>query len=217
MRIFPLLCLAALLPTSVPALSPRFTDGPHVGLVTGGGTVDPSVQIGWQAGYDPSPRTNLQLGYSHHSDYIPAQDLAMLGLPGGSSVALDLSTISFTGRWYAWMGDLTGIYGLAGVQCLLANEDADGVNEAIVRTNSPVRDFSAVVHSEFGLHAGLGVETSLSPNWELFGEYRHQWHDAEVDYTLVTGDPAGVRRAAEVNGRLDYDCDLWRLGVNYRF
>ncbi len=209
--------LVALLPLSCPAASPRFTDGPVVGLLGGGDTVDPSVQFGWHAGYDVAPTINLQLGYSYHSDNIAARDLAILGLPIGSQVDLDLHTLSASSRWYAWMSDRTGIYAMAGLQFMLANEDADEVNRAIVRQNSPIRDFSASVHKEFGLHAGLGVERSLSSNWEAFLEYRHVWHDAEVDYTLVTVDPQGIRRAVETSGNLPYDYDALRLGINYRF
>ena len=140
-----------------------------------------------------------------------------LGLPVGSQVDLDLHTLSASSRLYAWTGDLTGVYGVAGVQFMLANEDADDVNRAIVRQNSPIRDFSASVHKEFGLHAGLGVERSLSRNWESFLEYRHVWHEAEVDYTLVTADPQGNRRGVETSGTLPYDYDVLRLGINYRF
>ena len=211
------LALAALLPFACPAASPRFTDGPVLGLPGGGDTVDPSMQFGWHAGYDVTPKINLQLGYSYHTDSIPAGDLSALGLPAGSQVDLDLHTLSASSRWYAWTGDLTGVYAVAGVQFMLANEDADEVNRAIVRQNSPIRDFSASVHKEFGLHAGLGVERSLSRNWESFLEYRHVWHEAEVDYTLVTADPQGNRRGVETSGTLPYDYDVLRLGINYRF
>ena len=209
--------LAVLLPLLCPAASPRFTDGPVMGLLGGGDTVDPSLQFGWHAGYDVAPTINLQMGYSYHSDSISARDLAALGLPVGSQVDLDLHTLSASARWYAWMGDLTGVYALAGAQFMLANEDADEVNRAIVRQGSPIRDFSASVHKEFGVHAGFGVERSLTSNWETFLEYRHVWHEAEVDYTLVTVDPQGNRRGVETSGKLPYDYDALRLGVNYRF
>jgi hypothetical protein len=210
-------CFAALLPILCPATSPRFTDGPVAAMVGGGDTVDPSVQLGWHAGYDVAPSINLQLGYSYHSDSISARDLAALGLPVGSQVDLDLHTLSASSRWYAWTGDLTGIYAVAGVQFMLANEESDKVNRAIVRQNSPIRDFSASVHKEFGFHAGLGIERSLTSNWETFLEYRHVWHEAGVDYTLVTVDPQGARRGVETNGTLPYDYDALRLGINYRF
>lgn len=215
----PCLCTLVLLAGTSQALERRITDGLHIAPVTSGDIQDDTIAFGWQGAYDFSRWLTTEISYSYFEDSLPLSILDSILLPAGSGVDTHVHEVAVTGRIHIWHNEVATLYAGAGINMLFINEDAEGVNRAIVanRASSPISGFSVDIKKDLGYHGAIGGEISLHKHWEIFAEWRYVLQEAETDFDLVSPAANGQTATRKIDRDIGFNHQMVRFGVNYRF
>lgn len=190
----------------------KIKDGPFVGYVFGKDVEQDGFAFGYQVAYQHNPVFSLELAGSWHEDELVSLGTRFPGVPGVGAVDLEVLAFALTGRlglrpneWlYPYVGGGVGYYVLK----------VDNEQVRIAGAKQSLDFIEGDPDNEFGAHLVLGIEATLTPQWEVFAEFREVFFDTEVKVT-VNPNPDG--RPETGRDRLDYDHRMIRLGVNYRF
>lgn len=219
---------AVVMATTTTGMAQVFKDGPHVGFLHGGDTVDPGTAVGWQVAYEYTDLLSLEVGISRLFDKVDGTALGVGPFPTDGSMELTTWDLSFTLRAGMLLGERSYVYAGGGFGYYMFTErDMEDERRGLAATpvagarGGTISDARVGLDDTIGYHIVVGAEFLIVPSWEFFVEYRLASLSTGSDITLVesTPNPFGGVTSYEYQrtGTFDYSYNMLRLGVNYRF
>lgn len=205
----------------------QWKDGPYLTYPNGGEIRHEEMGFGWQVNYEFNPYFSTELSISHQTDTL--NDIALMPAPFSNEWELDIMNISLSARLgHQW--DRFAVYAATGIGYNRMDADAEKIRQSIhdhsAALPSDLLDYrlGIDVKNAFGYHVAVGAEFLITPQWELFAEYRWVYLDTHLTVERIEARANPDPKPLEIDKSLtksktdfDYDHGLFRLGVNYRF
>ncbi len=181
--------------------------GVHAAYSAGGDVEDEQLGLGGQLEFALGPNLFIELSASTFSDEW-AED--------GLKLEADIVTFGLSGILRAPIADTVQVYGLGGINYNSIDMDA-GFDRAALGLPANVDAQADIdIDDELGFHLGAGINVEVTPNVEIFAEYRYTLLSVDAETTVkVSG--AGMDWSETETTEEDYDFGLFKAGLNFMF
>ncbi len=181
--------------------------GVHVAYSAGGDVEDEQHGFGGQLEFALGPNLFIELAASGFSDEWAEE---------GLELEADIVTFGLSAILRAPIADTVQVYGLGGINYNSIDVDVNFDRAALGLPAGVDARADVDIDDELGFHLGAGINVELSPNVEIFAEYRYTFLSVDAE-TSVSFSGAGMdwRESETVEG--DYDFGLFKAGLNFMF
>lgn len=194
-------------------------DGPFIGYSQGGDVETDQPAFGWNVAHEFNDTLSIESALTGQFDELtPAFLTAPIDQP------MDLTVVSATiGGRAGWFVNPVAFHIGGGLGYYYFNADDERIRVAVAENEDALppgtasRQLTNSIDGALGVYAGVGAEWLLSPRWEVFLDYRRVWVNTDAHYEVrdVTSGTSGTTTTYDES--LEYNHNLFRLGVQYRF
>lgn len=181
--------------------------GVHVAYSAGGDVEDEQHGFGGQLEFGLGPNLFIELSASSFSDEWAEE---------GLKLEADIVTFGLSAILRAPIADTVQVYGLGGINYNSIDMDASFDRAALGLPAGVDARADIDVDDELGFHLGAGINVEVTPNVELFAEYRYTFLSVDAETTIRVSGGGMDWRETETE-EADYDFGLFKAGLNFMF